>query len=436
LTPEPGLFTFRIKSPDPAGPIAAVNSPEAGGREGELRVLEEVSSVPTNQALGHQGALIGRIYDAALDDSLWSGVTTEISRAFGATSTALLLQPSGAGSYFLDRTANFEDSVVAPYEEYYWEKDVWATAAQAKGLSAVYMSKDIMPDREFERTEYYCDWCRKADVFHVIGSVFPVGPSGFGLLGIHRVKRLPDYEESDRSQVGAFLPHLERALKLRTRLAQAGFESAFSLELLERLKTAVFVVDALSRVVYANGQAQMLVRAGSPLRIQHGKLTAAASRQARSLADAIRNAVAIARGEGGRSSNDGLVFPREHGFPVLATVAPMRASGASALQTPLAFVFVNDPEAHSPSAKDLQHLFDLTPAEAFVAGCLAAGRSVEEICSSHGVTANTVRTHVKRILSKTNTSRQGELVSLLLRSVSMLGAGEGPGKSTDRAETR
>jgi DNA-binding CsgD family transcriptional regulator len=43
------------------------------------------------------------------------------------------------------------------------------------------------------------------------------------------------------------------------------------------------------------------------------------------------------------------------------------------------------------------------------------GRSVEEIASESGVSVETVRSQVRSILAKTNTGRQGELISLVLR---------------------
>ena len=59
--------------------------------------------------------------------------------------------------------------------------------------------------------------------------------------------------------------------------------------------------------------------------------------------------------------------------------------------------------------------YGLTPAEIRVAESLAAGLSVRAIAERHGVTYETARTQLKAVLSKTGTSRQSELVSLLMR---------------------
>jgi DNA-binding CsgD family transcriptional regulator len=57
--------------------------------------------------------------------------------------------------------------------------------------------------------------------------------------------------------------------------------------------------------------------------------------------------------------------------------------------------------------------YDLTSAEARVAAAVAAGRTIDEIADASAVSRETVRTHLKRVLSKTGTTRQGELAAML-----------------------
>lgn len=83
-------------------------------------------------------------------------------------------------------------------------------------------------------------------------------------------------------------------------------------------------------------------------------------------------------------------------------------------------ITLRDPEIERPDRRLLQAAFGLTPSEAEVASALALGRSTGEIARSLGVQANTVLAHVKKVLTKTGTQRQAQLVSLLLRSVAMV----------------
>ena len=48
---------------------------------------------------------------------------------------------------------------------------------------------------------------------------------------------------------------------------------------------------------------------------------------------------------------------------------------------------------------------------------LARGRSLEEAAVERGVTLNTVRSQLKRIFTKTDTHRQGQLMQLALTCI-------------------
>ncbi|MFM2277973.1 MAG: hypothetical protein RLZZ444_204, partial [Pseudomonadota bacterium] len=66
-----------------------------------------------------------------------------------------------------------------------------------------------------------------------------------------------------------------------------------------------------------------------------------------------------------------------------------------------------------PDLRVLSGLFDLTPGESRVARQIAAGLSYEASAKALGLTVETVRTYVKRVMSKTGTSRHAELAVLL-----------------------
>src|SRR5690606_27489261 len=105
-----------------------------------------------------------------------------------------------------------------------------------------------------------------------------------------------------------------------------------------------------------------------------------------------------------------------------AVVSPMWGEAFDAGHPlPAALVFVRDPERKAISRPDaLKNLFGLTDAEARIASALADGLSVQDIADENGITIATARTHVKRLMAKARVNRQGELISLILRSVAPL----------------
>ncbi|OLC82550.1 MAG: hypothetical protein AUH72_06460 [Acidobacteria bacterium 13_1_40CM_4_65_8] len=64
----------------------------------------------------------------------------------------------------------------------------------------------------------------------------------------------------------------------------------------------------------------------------------------------------------------------------------------------------------------LRDLYRLTEREADVAADLLQGLSVNDIARHRGLSVHTVRTRLKRLLEKTRTTRQPELLSLLVAS--------------------
>ncbi len=59
-------------------------------------------------------------------------------------------------------------------------------------------------------------------------------------------------------------------------------------------------------------------------------------------------------------------------------------------------------------------VYGLTPAETRVAAAFVCGSSIVQVAQQHGICVETVRSHLKRIYQKLGTTRQAELVHLVL----------------------
>ena len=89
--------------------------------------------------------------------------------------------------------------------------------------------------------------------------------------------------------------------------------------------------------------------------------------------------------------------------------------------TPAALVLPDgDRSDEAPDAAVLRLLYGLTNAEAELAGRLVLGESVQDACDWLGIALPTGRTHLGRIYAKTGTSRQGELIALVLSGPALL----------------
>jgi DNA-binding CsgD family transcriptional regulator len=64
----------------------------------------------------------------------------------------------------------------------------------------------------------------------------------------------------------------------------------------------------------------------------------------------------------------------------------------------------------------LRDLYGLTQREADIAADLLQGHRVSDIARLRELSVNTVRTHLKRLLEKTGTTRQADLLRVLVAS--------------------
>ena len=108
------------------------------------------------------------------------------------------------------------------------------------------------------------------------------------------------------------------------------------------------------------------------------------------------------------------------GFTIMVSPLLDGAAGSRADETK-AILFIADPEIGQVGTTEvLESLYDLTHAEADLVRLIAEGRSLIQVAKERGVTMNTVRSQLKQVFSKTDTSRQGELVHLVLAGVARI----------------
>lgn len=175
---------------------------------------------------------------------------------------------------------------------------------------------------------------------------------------------------------------------------------------LDRLSVGVIITDSRARILYMNRKASRLCAAADGLLIGADDVCRAGTPSDTTLLHAlIRDAIAGAEG-------DALALGRRAlGRPLSVLVAALDLPDGEIA----AAIFVIDADsAAPPAASQLERLLGLTPAEARLTHALAGGLSVEEAAERCSITVGTARTYLKQIFLKTETSRQAELVKLVL----------------------
>lgn len=113
-----------------------------------------------------------------------------------------------------------------------------------------------------------------------------------------------------------------------------------------------------------------------------------------------------------------LKVPTRSNDPVLISVFPYVQTLLKHAEAPLrlAEIRISYPKRPNLAAfsRAMRELYELSASESKVVSLLVQGRNTKEIASSLEVADSTLRTHLKRIFSKTHTRHQAELVSKIL----------------------
>jgi len=371
-------------------------------------------------------ALIGRLYDAALDERLWAGVAHEIAAAFDAPSAVLKIDRAATGGQvdILQVTDNLLVSEANREWAAHWhQNDLWVQRSLAFGVDQIITSHDLLSDRELERTGFYQEWLRTLDIHGMLGAVFSMGPDEVGVIGVHRPRGARAFAHEDKRRLAAFLPHVRRALQTRQRLQHASLALRASADVLARTDTATLVVDGQANVLYANELAEHLLRRDEGgLQVLGGRLLARHPASAVELRRLIERCVQTAAGQP-CAPDVALSIQRAGQSPLSVLVAPLPAHAHGWRQSqPAVMVFIRDAASLVPTPQTLRELFGLTGNESLIAAALAEGHTLEASAEALRMGMGTARTHLKSIMAKTGTHRQAQLVALVWRSVAPLAA--------------
>jgi DNA-binding CsgD family transcriptional regulator len=360
--------------------------------------------------------LIGMIYDSVADASRWPSFLEAFVYAIRGRRATLSLRDSKHPEFAMVSWFGWSDDDVRVYVERYASTDPWRVGTSRWPEGVVGTDPDLFPRKQMESSTVFREYYAPRDSIHGIGGTILVTDTGQSVIAAVRGAKDGPFGESEKATLYPLLPHLRRAALLLGELGSIRSQLATFTSHLDRYPNSFLLIDAECRVLYANAATREIAILNDGIVLKAAQISLisrklnAVFRQAVGKMAGDRNAPLL-RLEVPRPS-------RKRSFRLILT--PVQASGDVPLgiSLPAVAVLIIDSEAQSePDLAILRELFSLTPAEARVAGRLVLGLSVKEIAAEARISVETVRTHVKRILSKTSTDRQGELISLMLRSV-------------------
>lgn len=279
----------------------------------------------------------------------------------------------------------------------------------------------------FERTDVHHEVLAKWDNHYSLFANHVAAPDLMFAAAWLRAKREGPFDEADVRHMEALSPHLKRAVRLRHLVASLREEVADLRRALDAVPLPTLIVDEKSAVVCSNRSGEEVLRAGDGLRTERGRLSASRLSERAALEKAIAKALLNAAARTTRREALHLVptvkVSRGGGPSLSLVLLPLRARNAirtRAAERARVLVLVHDPSRIVRVDRALiADVHGLTATEADLAAQLAEGKTLAEFASARGTSEQTARTHLKRILEKTQTRRQADLVRLLLTGLAV-----------------
>lgn len=361
--------------------------------------------------------LLAILYAAPLQSDKWQIFFDHLSRLTKVSSGYLITGDEDQGYKALAGGGlAFNSETVQLYNEYYVQVDPFRDPALLNPRVAVIRGEELVSRHQLLKTELYNDLLRRNDMESMtLLSCSPIAEH-IDVMPVWRRKQDGPMDEVSIALLETLLPHVHTALKIRRGLQAANAERHFAELALDAISTAAFLVTATGHVQHMNQRATALVEKGDCLRLERAVLTASNPTESARLRSFISGAASAGR-SGSHIAPGGALSISRQGTqrPVHLTVLPVPEDRRSMMAIPCALVLISDPSVSPKSrAAFMRMLYGLTPTESRLADLLLEGLEVRGIADRLGITIETARFHLKRVLAKTGTRRQTELMRLML----------------------
>ena len=368
---------------------------------------------------------IGRIYDAALNLDLWKDVQQDLARVLNSTCSAIVSVDQSHLVTDFRLSSGWDESDLEAYDRHYASTDdPIAEDGLSRPSGSIYTDHSLSKEQydRYLRSEAYNEFFKPTHAAHTIWAWAVKNKESMTVFAFRRGTDIGPYGATEARLFADLLPHLQRSFQIQNKIIGLEEERNNLALSLDHFRVATFVVTEDGQVERMNAVAEAVISSNDGISVGLQGLVGMVPIETAKLKALIAQAARTSTGDG--TSPGGLMrLTRPSGrrdFEVL--VAPLPFSDPRFLgRRRRALLFVHDPElAVQFPERALRSLHGLSPAEARFAAKFLETTSIKECAVELGITENSARQYMKRILHKTDTNRQAELLGLLVRGLANL----------------
>jgi DNA-binding CsgD family transcriptional regulator len=359
-------------------------------------------------------SLIGDVYEAILDKSAWSGLFENLAQFVGAQAGALLWKRDSRSTDVI-HTTGIKSPDLDLYKERYAKLDPTTKPLLLRDVGEVASTTELVSYSEYVESRFYKEWVKPQGFLDSWHATLEKSAATSVHLIFWRKGKIGVEGDATRDRMRLIVPHLRRAVLISNMVDHGKAQAALFGDTLDGIAAGLFLVDASGRILHANASGHALLAQGVVLRAYGGKLVsndASAEQELYRILDAVG-------GEQVVTGADTAAVPltTRHGDHYVAHVLPLTSGvrrRAGAAYAAAAAVFVQKALLDVPSPLEaIAKLYKLTPMELRVLFAIVQVGGVPEVAAMMGSSGSTIRTHLRRLFSKTGTDRQADLVKLV-----------------------
>lgn len=348
-------------------------------------------------------AIIGLTYDAILNPECWEGVLALLCAALDAKAASInVIDPiEGRASLFVEHGT--DPAWTALLLSRYASMSPIGAAVLIADLDQPVGAFDFIDEDEYVESRFYKEWCAPQGYYDLLGAVIAKRPREVGAVSATRSIENGKFGAHDREFVGLVAPHVRRAVTISGLLGQRTLERNALAGVIDQLAAAVMLVDRNGRLQRANPAGEAMCADGKVVSVRGGMLGLASASANKLLHRALQTVTKVPE-----------MIPVALGAGQNYIVAVLEAEP----KTGLFALIINRQDAEIPAmGKHLAQLFSLTPREVAVLMPMMEGKTIDEAAVLLGISEGTARTHLKRLMTKTGTNRQAELIQAVMKVV-------------------
>lgn len=351
----------------------------------------------------------GDFYEAVEDDGALKALPSMIAKLVGGRSCVMQRMTNDSAKDIFG-FCHYSQEMMDDYRtRFVGDNDVWLVDGVRSGIvNRAILTDDRVSLERYKASTLWNDFhlLHGDDTGRSIGAIHHYGGAVM-VTAVHRPITAEPFSAREEAAMNGLLDDLHRVLRMRQMLDRKNDQLQSVGEMLSATGQAVVMLDSTMRIISASQAAMTIIACGDGITLRGGEL----SFPDRAMKAALREAVAATIDRRPLAQSAFLCARPSHAAPYRLMLLPCQHEGRSAC-----ILLIDDSEDESELHWTwITQCYRLTPSERFVAMQLVGGLSADDIAERRKVSIETVRSHIRSLLSKTGTRRQSAMTALLAR---------------------